>query len=147
MEINKTCGYIAQISWGSKKRCLVIMAICRLKVNVHKCLTCSRICSATRSVLKILPTKGVKFLCHCMSCFLSISMPSSMSMAENFAALRHVELMDSIPDALRYSSTPCKDTSVPYSSATSLKLLWYHITGCHNEISENKKNSCKYKFN
>lgn len=89
-------------------------------------LTCSRICSATRSVLKILPAKGIKFLCHSISFFLSICMPSSISMAEIFAAFKHVEVMDCSPDTLRYSSTPCKDTSVPYSSATSLKPFWYH---------------------
>jgi len=113
-------------------------------VNVYWYLTCSRICSATRSVLKILPTKGVKFLCHCISFFLSISTPSSISMAEIFAAFKHVEVMDSIPETLRYSSTLCKDTSVPYSSATSLKPLWFYYNHIphrkYSKFYQNKNN-------
>ena len=37
--------------------------------------------------------------------------------------------MDCKPEHLRYSSTPLKDTSEPYSSAISLKLL------CHEQTS------------
>lgn len=89
-------------------------------------LTSSRISSANRSILKILPTRGPKLLCHPISCFLSNCKPSSISMAVILAALKHVEVMDCIPDTLRYSSTPCKDNSDPYSSAMSLKFLWHY---------------------
>lgn len=78
-----------------------------------KHLTWSRISSARRSILKILPTTGAKRRCHSMSWPLSNCMPSSMSMAENFAALKHVEQIDCNPETLRCSSTPCNDFSDP----------------------------------
>lgn len=73
--------------------------------------TSSRIFSAKFSILKILPTTGTKFLCHSKSFILSNTNPSSISTADMFAALKHAELIDSSPDALRYSSTPFKDFS------------------------------------
>lgn len=87
-------------------------------------LTSSRIFSARRSILKILPTTGAKLLCHSISCILSNSIPSSMSMAAIFAALKHNELMDCNPLHLRYSWMPRNDTSDPYNSAISLRPLW-----------------------
>lgn len=86
-------------------------------------LTWSRIFSARRSILKILPTTGAKLLSHSISYLLSNSIPSSMSMAENFAALKHAELIDCSPEILRCCSTASNDFSDPYSSAISFKLL------------------------
>ena len=94
-----------------------------LNQKLYKYITSSRILLARRSILNILPTTGAKRLCHYMSCFLTNSIPSSMSMAEILAASKHVELMDCNPESLRYSSTPCKDNSDPYSSAICLKFL------------------------
>ena len=93
------------------------------KEKKRRYITSSRIFSAKRSILNILPTTGATLLCHSMSCILSNSIPSSMRMAEILAASKHVELMDCNPESLRYSSTPCKDNSDPYSSAICLKFL------------------------
>lgn len=57
--------------------------------------------SAKRSILNILPTTGTNFLCQSMLCFLSNTSPSSMSMADILAALKHVEQMESNPEDLR----------------------------------------------
>ena len=83
----------------------------------------SSIFSARCLILNILPTMGAKLLCHWMSCFLSKSIPSSISIAAILAALKQIEVMDCNPEHLWYSSTPLKDTSEPYSSAISLKPL------------------------
>lgn len=103
-------------------------------------ITSSRIFSARRSILSILPTTWAKLLCHSMSCFLLNSIPSSMSMEEIFAALKHVELMVCNPESLRNSSTPCKDNWHPYKSARCLKFL------CHTQSNAVRKEALELFF-
>lgn len=97
-----------------------------LKVNVNKNLTSFSIFSARRSTLTSLATWGVKLLCHSVSSILSKCIPSSKITVEILAALKHVELIDSNPEILLYSSTASKVGSHPYNAATSLRFLCHH---------------------
>ena len=108
--------------------------------KIKRYITWSRIFSAKCSILNILPTTGAKLLCHSMSCFLSNSIPSSTRMADILAAPKHIELMDCNPESLRYSSTPCKDNSDPYSSAICLKFL------CHVQSNAVRMEDLKPNF-
>lgn len=98
-----------------------------LKVNVNKKLTSFRIFSARRSTLTSLATWGVKLLCHSVSSILSKCIPSSKITVEILAALKHVELIDSNPEILLYSTTASKVDSHPYNWAISLRFLCHHI--------------------
>jgi hypothetical protein len=94
-----------------------------LNINVNKNLTSLRIFSARRSTLTSVATIGVKVLCHSVSIILSKTIPSSKITVEILAALKHVELIDSNPETLLYSSTASKFDLHPYNSAISLIFL------------------------
>ena len=78
---------------------------------------------------------GVKFLCHWMSCFLSKSIPSSISIAVILAALKQVEVMDCNPEHLRYffNSTQRYLGAIQFSNLPQTSLPW--TNQCHQNES------------
>lgn len=138
-EINRTIKRTSCICIYNNMKFFKLITLMQVrKVKIKKYITSSRIFSARRSILNILPTTWAKLLCHSMSCFLSNSIPSSMSMVEILAASKHVELMDCNPESLRYSSTPHKDNWDPYYSAICLRFL------CHIQSNAVRREAQKW---